>query len=377
MYKVAIGWWTWELTQSTSWLGVVAFADTFPMVIMSIVAGVWADKYGYLLIIRLSQSVMVAAGFLIAYLALTNELNILWIVVLTIFIGTAEAITAPARISLVHQLVPKTDLSAAIALNSATYNLARFLGPTIAGALIVWVSIPSVIALSAGTFTIYFCALFFITVRHFENQESSNSSMFRDFIDGLKYVRGHSGILFLLFLLAVTALLIRPYIDLLPGVSEKFFSSGAEGLSVLLAATGLGATMSGLWLAQRGRTEGLTGIFALSLIISAVAILFFTISRSIWLGTALAGILGFSIISGAITGQTLIQNAVEATVRARIISLTIMLAWGLPAVGALVMGWIAEYLGLALTLGLGGTLTILLWLWAKTNIKRMALILES
>ena len=115
MYKVAIGWLTWELTQSTVWLGIVAFADTFPLVIMSIVAGVWADRVGYLFIMRLGQTVMVLAGILITVLAFTDALEIISIVLVTLVIGTSEATTQPARISIVHQLVPKEDLAAAIA----------------------------------------------------------------------------------------------------------------------------------------------------------------------------------------------------------------------------------------------------------------------
>ena len=104
---------------------------------------------------------MVLAGILITVLAFTNALEIISIVLVTLVIGTSEATTQPARISIVHQLVPKEDLAAAIAVNSATYNFARFLGPTIAGGLIIWVSIPFVIAFSAGTFAIFYEYFFF------------------------------------------------------------------------------------------------------------------------------------------------------------------------------------------------------------------------
>ena len=377
MYKVAIGWLTWELTQSTAWLGIVAFADTFPTVIMSIVAGVWADRFGYLPIMRLSQTVLVLAGALIAVLAYADALGIGSIVALALVIGTSEAITQPARISIVHRLVPKEDLAAAIALNSATFNLSRFLGPTIAGALIIWVSLPFVIALSAATFAIFYGALFFLKSYEPEKGKSENSSIFRDLIDGFRYSFSHPGISFLLILLSVTALLIRPYMDLLPGVSAQIFGLGAEGLSILLAATGLGAMVGGIWLARRGRTEGLTRVFTWSLLISGIVILAFIFSRNIWVGAVLISIAGFFIVSGAITSQTLIQNAVYPGIRARVISITMVLSWGLPAVGALGMGWIAESLGLAVTLGLGGALTIILWLWAHKKGRRLVPILES
>ena len=377
MYKVAIGWLTWELTQSTTWLGIVAFADTFPMVLMSIVAGAWADKFGYLPIMRLSQAVMVLAGIIITVLAFLDVLQINSIVLLTLIIGTSEAITQPARISIVHHLVPKEDLSAAIALNSATYNLARFLGPTISGVLIIWVSIPYVIALSAATFIIFYGVLYRLNSDKVEQGANQNSSIVGDLLDGFRYAFSHPGISFLLILLSVTALLIRPYIDLLPGVSAQLFGLGAEGLSILLAATGFGATIGGVWLAQRGRTEGLTKVFTWSLLISAVSIILFVLSNNIWIGASLLTIAGFFIVSGAITSQTLIQNSVHPEIRARVISITMVLAWGLPAVGAIVMGWVAEIFGLAITLGLGGILASLLWVWAHGNGRHLAPYLEN
>ena len=377
MFKVAIGWLTWEMTQSTSWLGVVAFADTFPMVLMSIVAGAWADRFGYLFIMLLSQTVMVIAGMIISTLAFLDSLNIVSIIILTFIVGTSEAVTTPARISLVHRLVPKEDLSAAIALNTATYNLARFLGPTIAGGLIIWVSIPSVIAFAAVTFAIFYCALFFLKTDEPKRQAIDNSNLMQELIDGFGYAFSHSGILFILILLSVTALLIRPYIDLLPAVSAEMFGRGAEGLSILLAATGLGATVGGIWLAQRGRTEGLTAVFTWSLLISAVSILFFILSGNIWFGAVLIMIVGFFVVSGTITGQILIQNAVSPGIRARVIGITAVFSWGLPAVGALGMGWIAELLGLPVTLAVGGVVTVLLWGWAHRTGPQMATDLEN
>ena len=377
MYKVAIGWLTWELTQSTAWLGIVAFADTFPMVLMSIVAGAWADKFGYLPIMRISQAFMVLAGIIISLLAFLGVLQISSILLLTLIIGTSEAITTPARISIVHHLVPKEDLSAAIALNSATYNLARFLGPTIAGVLIIWVSIPYVIALSALTFVIFYVILYLLKPNKVEQAKNENASIISDLIDGFRYAFSHPGISFLLILLSATALLIRPYIDLLPGVSAQLFGLGAEGLSILLAATGLGATIGGVWLARRGRTEGLTKIFTWSLLISAVSIILFVLSENIWIGASLLTVSGFSIVAGAITSQTLIQNSVYPQIRARVISITMVLSWGLPAVGAIFMGWLAEILGLAFTLGLGAMLAVLLWGWAHRNGRQLAPFLEN
>ena len=377
LFKVSLGWITWELTGSTTWLGIVAFADTFPMVIMTIIAGVWADRFGYLLLMRMSQALVVAGGVLTAVLALTDSLNIIFIVALSLVVGAAEATTIPARMSFVHHLVPRADLPAAIALNSATYNLARFLGPALFGGLFQFVSTPVILAVAAGMFSVFYAALFFQKADERTQTKEEQAKMVRELIEGFRYTINHTGIFFLLFLLSVTAMLIRPYIDLAPGVSDQIFDMGAEGLSILLSATGLGAMVGGFWLARRGKTAGLTKVFTWSLLFSAVAMLLFVMSGNIWIGSILIAIVGMTVVAGSITAQTLIQNSVDQNVRARIIGITAVLSWGLPAIGAAAMGWIAEFLGLSITLAIGAGITALLWLWGHNSGARLAPMLES
>lgn len=372
-----MGWLTWELTGSPAWLGIVAFADTFPMVIMTILAGAWADRFGNLVLLRMSQGFVVAGAVLTAVLAFNGALNIILIVALSLFVGIAEATTTPARLSFVNHLVPKEDLSAAIAVNSATFNLARFLGPALFGGLFQFVSVPVIIAISAAMFSVFYIALFFQPSDKREPGSGPKTKILRELMEGFRYALNHKGIFYILALLSVTAIFMRPYIDLVPGVSDQLFDMGAEGLSILLSSTGLGAMVGGIWLARRGRTEGLTRIFTWSLLFSAIVMLLFVMSGSIWIGAPLIAIVGMMIVAGSITSQTLVQNAVEPSVRGRVIAITVVLAWGLPAIGAALMGWIAEFLGLAVTLGIGAALTILFWFWARHTSASVADLLES
>ena len=377
MYKTAIGVLTWELTESPALLGIVAFADTIPIVIMTIIAGAWTDRYGSIVIMRMCQSIMVAVGILVSVFAFTESLNVIFIIVLSLVIGTAEAVTIPARMVLMHHLVPKEDLSAAIALNTATFNFARFLGPALAGVLIQFYSIPVAIAASAAAFIVFYIGLLLLGAVGGTGGDKSDSNMIKDLVEGFKYVVDHKGISFLVFFLSITAVLIRPYIDLLAGVADVIFDKKGSGLSVLLSATGLGAMIGGFWLAYRGRTEGLTAIFTWSLLISAVALILFVLSSHIWVGVVFSFITGMFVVAGSITSQALIQNIVTAEVRGRVISITAVLAWGLPAIGALLMGWVAEFMGLAMTLALGAAITAVSWFWAHVRGKSLAAELEG
>ena len=126
------------------------------MVIMTIIAGAWSDRLGYLKLLRLSQMLVAIGGIVTAILALTGSLDIFFIVSLSVFVGIGEAITIPPRMSYVHHLVPKKDLSAAIALNSTTYNVTRFFGPALFGILFQIVNVPIIIAIAAWMFSVFY-----------------------------------------------------------------------------------------------------------------------------------------------------------------------------------------------------------------------------
>jgi len=362
MLKVAIGWLTWELTKSTIWLGIVAGAETFPIIILSLVGGAFADKIGYLRIMRVSQMLICSFATLFAFLVWTDLITIEGVVLLTAIIGSLDALSGPARLSIVNSLVPKKDLSAAIALGSATYNVGRVVGPAIAGALIVIVNNGTVIAVSALTFFVFFVILLDTKIEETRSKSPRSLNLIRDMKESVVYVWNHSGIFYLMLLLGATALLIRPYMDLAPGISVNMFGQGAPGMAILLSSTGAGGLIAGLYLAQRGETRGLTRLVTGSILASAILLLLFTISENIWLAAVALMLVGFLILLGGISSQTLIQNVVDPVVRARVMSLYIIISWGVPAIGALVMGWLAGYAGLQITLAGGGVLTILVWL---------------
>ena len=197
MLRMVIGWLTWELTESTAWLGIIAFAETFPLVIFSLLGGAVADKSGYLRMMRVSQFFIGCFTVLFALLVWIDFITIEVVLVLTIILGSLEALNSPSRLSIVNALVPKKDLSAAIALGSATFNLGRILGTSIGGALIVFVNNESVIALAAVTFFLFFALL--LRTRIDESQRGSLGSLnlIKDMKESIVYIWNHEGIFYL------------------------------------------------------------------------------------------------------------------------------------------------------------------------------------
>ena len=139
MQRIAIGWLTWQLTHSGLWLGIVAFADFFPVLIVGPIAGAAADRWDRLRVVQVKSSgfSMAQAAVLFALTA-SGHMNIGLLVALTAFQGVIVAFNQPARLALVPSLVAQSDLGSAVAINSVIFNLARFIGPMLAGLAIVW-----------------------------------------------------------------------------------------------------------------------------------------------------------------------------------------------------------------------------------------------
>ena len=377
LYRTAVGWLTWELTHSTVWLGIIGFADIFPTVILSMVSGAIADRIGYLRLMRATQLGICLTTGVFAALTVSGHITIELVLVLSAVYGSLEALSTPPRMSIIHALVPQRDLTAAIALGSATFTAARLLGPAIAGALIAALGTGPVIAIGTLLFVQFLVVQFLLRIDEAGRDRKLSLSLFGDIVTSLRYVAGHPGIRFMMITLMATGLMLRPFMELLPAFAAEVFGRDATGFSILLSSIGAGGLLSGLWLAQRGDTAGLTRMVTLSLLISAIAEILFASTNFMGAAIVFLFAFGFCMLLGGIAAQTLVQNAVDSTLRARVLSLYVVISWGLPALGAVAAGWIAQFVGLQATVGVGAALVVLFWLWARPAGNRLAAGLET
>jgi MFS family permease len=377
MYRTSVGWLAWELTHSSAWLGVIAFADLLPTVVLTILAGAFADRFGFMRIIRISQISAALFTAVLATLVIAKLITIEILLVITMFLGAAESLGQPARMSIVNALVPKRDLASAIALGSASFNASRIIGPSIAGALILWFGSGPVLALCAVIYALFYFVLRTIHIDDKSTTQRSSNGLLRDIKAGVGYAWGHKGIRFVMTLLAATSFLIRPVVDLMPAVSAQLFSGGPTGLALLLAAIGVGAVTASLWLARRGDTKGLTSLLVLSTSASGIALATAMQFSNIYAGAAVLCVMGFFMLIGNVAAQSLVQNSVEQEFRARVSSLFIIFAYGLPAVGAVIQGWIATHIGLNVAIGTGAAMMIAAWLWARPQRQHMSRLLNE
>lgn len=365
--RVAVGWLAWDLTHSGAWVGAIAFAELFPTLLLGPFAGVLADRWDRLQVMRVCQSLAMGQSLLLVLLTLSGTIDIWLLFLLAVFLGCVIAVNQPARLALVPSLVPPDDLSAAIAINSLVFNCARFVGPALAGLVIATAGIAVAFALNAASFAVFLAVLWRIR-RSLARKapKPGDKGVLQDLREGIAYAAGHGGIGPLLLLLIAQSLGMRPVAELLPGFAGEVFEGGAEALALLTASLGFGAMLGGLWLAQRPEPRGLTRLALLWVAIMGLAILGFCATRSLWLAVPLMATAGFGMVAHGVGSQTLIQLAVDPSRRGRVLSLYGLIFRGVPAIGALLMGLASELVGFGAPLAVGTALALsvcaLLWM---------------
>jgi MFS family permease len=355
VHRIAIGWLTWQLTHSFIWLGAIGAAELLPTVVFGPLAGAIADRFNRQHIAVLSQVLACLQAVLLALLVFFDLINEWGLLVLTFLVGIAFSFGTMARLTIFPMLVERASLSSAIAINAAAFNLARFLGPAFGGALIAAWGVGVAFALNACTFLAFIIALARLDIVVSEGGGDGRRGLIADVKEGLGYAIAHPGIGPVLLVLIAVALGVKGYPELLPGFVDVVFGRGVEAFATLTAATGIGAAVAAIWAAQRGRMEGLVTINLISLVGAAAVIVAFAAIGSYWRGLVCLFLAGAFITVVGTSTQSLMQNAVEGAMRGRVMSLYGILFRGGPALSTLMIGGLAELIGLRLTLVLAAS----------------------
>lgn len=375
LQRIAVGWLAWQLSHSTTWLGVVALATTAPGFVLSPLAGSMADRIDRVSMIRASQMIAMAIATALAVMTYRGDITVVGLFLLSLGLGAANAFNQPARLALVSNLVPPPLLGSAVALNSLVFNMARFIGPAIAGVVIANGSVAMAFALNALSYVAFVVAL-----RGLRDsppvQSGRRQRMITYTIDGYSYAIRHPGIGQILLLFALTAFSVRGFVDLFPGFADAIFERGPQGLAWLTATMGVGAMMGGMWMVRREGIRGLTNLIVTHTLIMALAILTFAATRNYWVALVALFFAGFAMISTGIAAQTLVQTVVDPEKRGRVMGLYGVVFRAGPSLNALVMGGISSQLGLQVTVACGAALCLLYWLWARLRRESMETALE-
>ncbi|HYZ41567.1 MAG TPA: MFS transporter [Stellaceae bacterium] len=373
--RVAVGWLTWTLTHSGAWLGLISLADFLPVLFLAPFAGVLADRRDRVRTIRLTQWIGCVQASLLAILVVSDSMTIEILFALVLTLGIASGVAQPSRLALIPTLVDRESLASALAINSVMFNLARFIGPALAGIVIAEIGIAAAFAANAVSYIAFQISL--LNLRGLPPQPAvGRQNVLRASVEAFSYAYRHSGIGPMLLLFLVTTIGTRGFIELFPGFADRVFGRGPQGLAMLTSTVGLGAICGASWMVLRSGITGLANVVLVCTLIMSLAILALTATDAFYLALPCVFVAGAMMTITGTGAQTLIQAAVDARMSGRVMALYGMIFRAGPAVGAVLMGTLSEYLGLRLALALGAIVSGSFWLATRFRHKSMAAGLE-
>jgi MFS family permease len=255
--------------------------------------------------------------------------------------------------ALLPSLVKRQHLNTAIGLNSVTFNLARFIGPALAGLIVVVGELAWLFALNALSFLIFLIVLYRLRIDAPTKPARSGKRFLSDVGEGLSFALHAPRIALPLALMLAVSAGARPVVELLPGLAATLLSGDASTLALLTSTMGLGAIVGGLWLAGRRRGNGLSSVVTTAAVAIGLGLFTLAMASSLWLALPAAAFLGLALVVTGAGAQTLLQLNVPGEMRGRVMSLYGLIVRGGPAIGALVMGAAAEWYGLRWPLAAG------------------------
>jgi len=347
MQNVAQSWLVWELTRSPLAIGIVAFFDSMPRLLVGALGGAIADRFDRRRVLMITQTLAMIQA-IIFWLAVWCQVIAFWhIAVLSFFLGVVNTINQTARQSLVNSLVPREDLLNAIGLQSSVFNFSKILGPTTGGIIIAYIGIADCFLVNALSFLALIVNLQMMELPPWERKKD-RQSIGADIREGFLYVRGSRRILHIISISYVMAMFGAPYNRFLPIFATNILHVGPTGFGVLMSAPGFGATLAALTLASVKKMRvGIRWIcvavlgFALSLALFAFSH-FFVLSLLF-----LAGV-GFCQIAERALSNTAIQLETPPNLLGRVLSLFFM-DRGLWSLGSVFMGFSASAIGVSWT----------------------------
>ena len=357
MQSVAQSWLVYRLTGSAALLGLVNFANLIPVFLLSPIGGATADRHSRHRIMIVTQIVSLLLAFVLAALTLTGRIQVWHLFVLASLLGINYAFYVPAQSAFVVDMVGKEDLMNAIALNSSLVNGARIIGPAIAGLLVAAIGEGWCFFLNGVSYVAVIGGLLLMELTP-HHKVSLTGSPIKHVVEGFGFVARTGPVRELLLLLGAVSLFGAPYAVLMPIFSDQVLHHGASALGLLMGSSGVGALLAAISLAARTQLRGLGRWVASSTVGFGASLILFGLSHSFWLSAALLVPLGFAMMIEMAASNTLIQAMVPDHLRGRVMAVYSMMFMGMAPIGALLSGVLADRLGAAVTVAMGGVIAI-------------------
>ena len=355
MQMIAMGWLVYRMTNSPFLLGIVGFASQIPMLILGPFAGVIVDRYDRHKILLITQVLSMAQALILAALTITGNVAVWHVVTLGAILGCVNALDIPARQSFIVEMVErKENLANAIALNSFMFNSARLVGPSVAGIVISFVGEGMCFLFNGLSFITVIISLLAMRLKKRPNV-TGDSEIMKKMKEGFLYSFNCVPIRLILLLLGVTSLMGMSYVVLMPVFARDVLHGNSSTLGFLMAAGGIGALISTIYLASRKSILGLGRMIPISSAIFAMSLVVFSLSHTLWISIIILIFTGFGLMTHMAASNIIMQTIVDDDKRGRVMSLYAVAFMGTAPFGSLIAGYLASSIGASLTLMIGGS----------------------
>jgi MFS family permease len=357
MQTIAQGWLVLQLTNSAFLVGLVTALGSLPILLLSLYGGVIADRVNKRRFLILLQSLMLAEALTLATLTALDLITVHWVMGLAAFSGLLTAFEVPTRQAFVAELVDREDLMNAIALGSSAFNLARVIGPALAGLLIATVGLSACFFVNAGSYLAVIGGLLRMDAR--VSRTRAVVPVWAAMKEGFAYVFGHRWPRALVIIVATFSVFGFSFVPLMPVFARDALHLDARGYGVMVAAIGVGAVGAAFFMAgfgdrvrQSRLVLGSSSLFGAVLFVASFAPNFLW---SVLLFTLTGGIMALN----GIAANTMLQSEAPDDLRGRVMGFYSFMVLGLAPFGSLQAGWIAEHFGVRFAFAFGGLVCLI------------------
>jgi MFS family permease len=370
MTRIATSWLVYRLTGSALLLGLVGFMGQIPTFLLAPFAGVWVDRLDRRRVLLWTQALAAAQSLLLAGLTLSKRITIGEILILSAFQGLINAFDMPGRQAFLVQMVEdRKDLGNAIAINSSMVNLARLLGPSLAGVVIAAFGEGYCFLIDGLSYFAVIASLALMHIKPLPGRSAVASSMWVQLKEGWAYVSGFAPVRTILLLFALVSLMGMPFVVLMPIFASQVLHGGPHTLGMLMGASGVGALVSALSLAVRKTVLGLGRMIPIAAACFGTGLILFGLSHVMWFSMLMMLLVGFGMMQGMAASNTIVQTLVPEDRRGRVMSYYTMAFVGMAPFGSLLAGGLAHWLGAPRTVMITGSVVILGALWFASRLK--------
>jgi MFS family permease len=349
---VAQGWLVLQLTNSAFAVGLVTALGALPILLLTLYGGVLADRVNKRKAVLLLQSLMVIDGLALGILTWLHLVTVHWVMGLAVFFGTLSAFEVPMRQSLIAHIVPRKDLLNAIALGSSAFNVARVIGPAIAGVLIATVGLAACFLVNAASYLAVITGL--LLMKTDTPPATSSVPHMQALREGFRYIFGNPWPRALITIVACFAVFGFSFMTMMPVFARDVLGLDASGYGAMVSSVGVGAATAALFMAAAGGRVPqpllvLGSAVAFGLILTAAAL-----SPGFRSAAVLFTLAGCVMALNGIAANNMLQVQAPDELRGRVMGFYSFVVLGMTPFGSFQAGWVAEHFGVRAALGIGG-----------------------